>query len=95
MFIGVICACMPFVSKILHHHSSQFEKSKTVFSSLFGGLRSTFYRIRDKVTDSDAVSSQNKIFYKNHDFVPLENVAVSTVTSRSEHFAAVEEVTHS
>lgn len=67
MFIGVICVCMPSVSKMLHHHHSQLQECKTFMASLL----MTFSR--KKTTHTGAS-------YKSHNFTPLNDIVVSKIT---------------
>lgn len=96
MFIGVICACMSSFSKMFHYHDSQFQKWKTLFSSVFISLHSAWARIRDHMTSSDGKSTKAAAFYQSqtHTFVPLTDVMVSKVTSGGQRPELPEDVIH-
>lgn len=81
ILIGVTCTCMPSVSKMLHHHNWQIQKPKTLFSAVVIGLRSTWTRMRGQATALESESTKTAACYKSRNFVPLEDVVISSITS--------------
>lgn len=81
MFIGVICTCMPCFSKAIRHHNSQLQKWWNLVSSYLTGLRSAWTTVKGEITSSKNESTQMGASYKSHNFVPLNDVIVSNITS--------------
>lgn len=94
MFIGVICTCMPSFSKMLHHHDSQLHTFKMLCFSFFHDLRITLTRSGDKAIMSKDASSRKQTFYRTFDFVPLNEVVVSTFIGSGQRIQVAEDVIH-
>lgn len=77
---------------MVRHHSSQFQKVKTLGSSLFTGLLSTWSKIRGQITSLDDKSTQAS--HKSHNFVPLDDVVVSRITSGGQRTELADDVIH-
>jgi hypothetical protein len=85
---------MPSVSKMLHHHHTQFQKFKSICASYLSALRFTLTRIRGRGTNSAGASSQKELFRPSHEFVPLDDVVVSTFIGSGERLTVAEDIIH-